>query len=148
LLLGKLLPGLGELLLLVGHLLLENVALAFLRGRARRRGLLGETVGGAIRDPRRKLCGRHDVDLAGDQLAFLAGGVLLVARIERPAAGVHALVDSSDLGERQPGNRRRDPEAQRNQSPKRTHETDSLAQKKKGRMVTPPLPKRLKSLNY
>src|SRR5262245_41995077 len=136
LLLGELLARLGELLLLVGQLLLEDVALALLRIGARRGRLFREAFAAAPARAlrRRRLGGGHHVDLARDQVALLADGVLLVAGVERPAARVDALVDFGDLRERRGGQRRRDRENQRNQSPKRRHGTYSLAQKKKGRL--------------
>ena len=89
LLLGKRLTCLGQQALLGLELALQDLALPGGRVRPRGRGLPGERGGRLLR--------RHDVHLAGDELALLPGRVALVARIERPAVGVRAFVDFGDL---------------------------------------------------
>src|SRR6185436_7958150 len=92
---------LGQRRLLAEQLLLEDLALAALGGGGLGRRLPREATELA-RCARRGLAGvrllpRHDVDLPRHERALLAGGVALVARVQRPAGTVDALVDLRGL---------------------------------------------------
>src|SRR5258706_7684444 len=109
-LLGELLLRLDEKLLLGRELLLQDLALALLRGGLRGRGFSGKSIAAPTfsrHGPRgRRLLRRHDIDLARYELALLAFRVLLVAGVEGPAAAIEAFVDFRDLGVRERGRRR------------------------------------------